>query len=195
MIIRKASHYDSSFFSAIPQRVENPIEYYQSINSLFALIKQDFPLLNIVCLPAALPQTAFIQGLLLPKYAIQEMYLLPEQYYEYGLPIFAHIPEKFQSVGIEVYDSCKRINWSEIPYEFLHCHSQNNLELEHGYRKICTHKPEYITPDNCVINVLFSAFYLFQEYCRYDATKKFKLKCLPHGDKFNTGDSQWKTKN
>ena len=191
MIVRQASEYPSSFFSSVPTILTKPREYYKSITPIFELIRNTLPLLHMVCLPTTQPKTAFIQGLLLPAYAIKEMCLLPEQYTDYGLPIFAHIPEDFQSNGIEVYDSCKRINWEQIPDEIKHCHFPTKIESAYGIRKICTHKPEYITTKNCVLNVLLSAFYLFQEYNRYDAIKKFELKCLPHGEK----NIYWRTNN
>ncbi|MCM1295945.1 MAG: hypothetical protein NC311_10425 [Muribaculaceae bacterium] len=140
-------------------------------------------MLKMVSLPTRTITTSFIQGILLPKYLIEELHLLPEQYDEFGLPIFANIPEDFQVVGLEVYDSCKRIDWGKVPYNIKHCHYPSDQEKEYGFRKICTHKPEYINTTNCVENVLFNAFYLFQEYKRYDISHKFELECLPHGYK------------
>lgn len=110
------------------------------------------------------------------------MSLLPEQYKDFGLPIFANIPEDFQTNGLEVYDSCKRIDWDQIPYELKHCHYPTAEEQKYGLRKICTHKPEFITSQNCVLNVLLNAYYLFQEYKRYDTMGVFELECLPHGE-------------
>lgn len=183
MIIQEAGDFSSEFFSSIPKEVKNVKKYYSSIQGLHGLIKQPFPLLKMVCLPTKVITTAYIQGILLPDYAIKEMHLLPEQYEQYGLPIFANIPEDFQSSGIQVYDACKRINWDEIPIEIMHCLNQTDRERDYGIRRICTHKSEYITENNCVLNVLYNAYYLFQEYSRYDGCGKFELDCLPHGDK------------
>ena len=182
MIIQAAGDYCSEFFSSLPQPVKDAETYYKEIKELHEMIKP-FPLLKLVCLPTVKMTTAYIQGLLLPDYAIKEMHLLPEQYEEFGLPIIANIPENYKSCGLEVYDARNRINWDEIPYEYLHCHNQTYKEKFYGVTRICTHKPKYITEENCVFNVLMSAYYLFQEYKRYDECGKFELECLPHGDK------------
>lgn len=167
----------------MPKAVENSKKYLEALKPIPSILKDKFPLLKMVSLPTRTITTSFIQGILLPKYLIEELHLLPEQYDEFGLPIFANIPEDFQVVGLEVYDSCKRIDWGKVPYNIKHCHYPSDQEKECGFRKICTHKPEYINTTNCVENVLFNAFYLFQEYKRYDISHKFELECLPHGNK------------
>ncbi|MDZ4196736.1 MAG: hypothetical protein U1C51_05735, partial [Candidatus Izemoplasmatales bacterium] len=50
-------------------------------------------------------------------------------------------------------------------------------------RFICTHLEENIEKDNSMISVLLSAWYLFQEYKKFDRTGKFDLECMPHGTK------------
>jgi len=182
MIIRSAGAYSSTFFSSVPKPISDVKDYYNSIKPIYDILHNNFPLLRMVVLPTMVPYTSFIQGILLPSYAIREMSLLPEQYKEFGLPIFANIPEDFQSNGIEVYDACKRIDWDQVPYDLRHCHYPTNEEQKYGLRKICTHKPKFITAQNCVLNVLLSAYYLFQEYIRYDITGEFDLECLPHGE-------------
>lgn len=181
MIIRSAGIYAATFFSSVPKLVANAEDYYNAIKPIYGLLAKNFPLLKMVILPTKKPYTAFIQGILLPSYAIKDMSLLPEQYNEFGLPIFANIPEDFQANGLEVYDSCNRIDWEQIPYDLQHCHCPTPGEDIYRLRKICTHHSKFITAKNCVLNVLLNAYYLFQEYKRYDITGKFELKCLPHG--------------
>ena len=190
MIIRPAGTFASAFFSSVPKSVSDAEKYYSAIQPIYGLLKNDFPLLRMVVLPTRIPCTAFIQGLLLPSYAISEMSLLPGQYKDFGLPIFANIPEDFQSKGLEVYDSNKRIDWDQIPYEIKHCHNPTAEEQKYGLRKMCTHKAEFITVQNCVLNVLLSAYYLFCEYNRYDAEGKFELECLPHGEATNNKEKR-----
>lgn len=182
MIIRPAGKYASTFFSSVPKLVKDAEVYSNLIKPIYGLLKIYFPLLKMVVLPTKKLHTAFIKGLLLPSYAISEMSLFPEQYNDFGLPIFANIPENFLTNGIEVYDSHNRIDWDQIPYDFKHCHYPTDEEKKYGVRKICTHHSNFITTKNCVLNVLLSAYYLFQEYNRFDITGKFELKCLPHGD-------------
>ncbi len=191
MIIRSAGIYASTFFSSVPKLVANTDDYYNSIKPIYRILEKNFPLLKMVVLPTKEPHTAFIQGILLPSYAISEMSLLPEQYKDFGLPIFANIPEDFQTNGLEVYDSCNRIDWDQIPYEFKHCHYPTDEEQKYGLRKICTHKPEFITSQNCVLNVLLNAYYLFQEYKRYDNKGVFELECLPHGEAINSKEGNF----
>lgn len=175
--------YDSEWFSSLPVDLQDPQKYYKSIVSLFDEIKRQFPLLRICILPSNKPKTAFIQGLLLPLYVIKEKYLDIEQYLEFGLPIFAVIPENYQTIGIRVYDACKRILWDNIPVEYRHCIplNANTNDAKRG-RYICTHNSKDITTDNCVIPILKSAYFLFEEYRKYERTGRFDLSCLPHGE-------------
>lgn len=181
MIIQPAGQYDSPFFSALPQHVKNVEKYFNSLKGLDVKLKAEFPELKLVILPTVSPKTAYIQGLLLPNYIIKELYLLPEQYTEYGLPIYAEISEDYQEVGIKVYDCRKRINWEQIPFHLRHCVPLvPNNENEERWRYICTHNKQFITPQNCIFGVLNSAYSLFREYQKLDAIKRFDLKCLPH---------------
>ena len=184
MIVQPPSKYNSAFFSSVPTGLNDPHQYYSSLQPYFSSITNEFPFLKIVFLPTVRPTTSYLQGLLLPKYMIKELALLPEQYGKYGLPIFAHIPEDYEVKGIVVYDACNRINWEHIPYRIRHQLNQSKDEKSHNIYKICTHKQEDINKTNCVINVLHSAYFLFREYQRYDKLKQFTLDCHPHG---NTG--------
>ena len=132
MIICPPSKYDTTFFSTVPCDVQNVNAYYDAIKDIPNLLANEFPSIRFVHLPTCKPKTAFIQGILLPKYAIKEMHLLPEQYESFGLPIFAHIPENFQTAGIQVYDACKRIIWGNIPSDIRHCMPQTSIEKRYG---------------------------------------------------------------
>lgn len=181
MIIQSAGQYDSTFFSSLPQEINNVEKYFNSLDGLDIKLKAEFPELKLVILPTASPKTAYIQGLLLPTYTIEELYLLPEQYAEFGLPIYAELGEFYQLNGIRVYDACKRINWQQIPFHLRHCVPLlPNNESEKRGRYICTHNKKFITPQNCIFGVLNSAYSLFREYQKLDALKRFDLKCLPH---------------
>lgn len=181
MIIQPAGQYDSQFFSSLPQNVKNVEKYFNSLKGLDIELKAEFPKLKLVILPTVSPKTAFIQGLLLPSYIIKDLYLLPEQYAEFGLPIYAEISEFYQIKGIRVYDACKRINWEQVPFHLRHCVPLiPNNESEKRWRYICTHNKKFITSQNCIFGVLNSAYSLFREYQKLDATKRFDLKCLPH---------------
>lgn len=182
MIIQPAQAFESEFFSAIPTPLSQASEYYKKIASLHKPVAEKFPLLKIVQLPKKVPVTAFIQGILLPREVIHELCLLPTQYALYGLPIYADIPENFQNIGIKVYDACKRIIWDNIPYQIKHCMPQNDFEKKYNIWRICTHKHTDIKPDNCVLNVLYSAYHLFLEYIRYEREHVFAIKCHPHGN-------------
>lgn len=182
MIIQPPGTYNSAFFSSVPVILNEPHKYYSSLSPYFNAISQEFPLLKIVCLPTRKPTTSYIQGLLLPNYMIKDLALLPEQYAKYSLPIFAHIPEDYESTGIVVYDSRNRINWEQIPYHIRHKLQQTEEEKTCNIYKICTHKQEDINKTNCIINVLHSAYFLFLEYQRYEKYNQFTLDCHPHGN-------------
>lgn len=180
-IIDSAKKYDSELFSSLQIELQNPQKYYTSIRGLFNQVKKVFPLLNVCILPTVKPFTAFIQGLLLPTYSIKEKYLDEEQYAEYGLPIFATIPEDYYTNGIRVYDACKRIIWENIPYEDRHCIPlEVKTDKAKRERFICTHNKKDVTKANCVIGVLNSAYHLFEEYRKLERTGKFDLECHPH---------------
>lgn len=185
-IINAPSKYNSEFFSSKPVELKDCQRYFSSIKKLFYELKKQFPLLRICMLPSYKPKTVFVQGILLPTYAIEEKYLDDDQYEQFGLPIFAHIPENYQEIGIEVYDSCQRINWENIPIEYRHC-IPLNVNSKQTVR-ICTHHLDYVNKNNCFFPILKSAYYLFEEYRKYEKTGKFDLKCLPHSlskdDKF-----------
>ena len=175
--------YDGEWFSSLQTDLDDPQKYYKSVFGLFDEVKKQFPLLRICILPSTKPKTSFIQGLLLPMYAIKEKYLDVEQYSEFGLPIFAVIPENYQTNGIRVYDAYKRILWDNIPVEYRHCvpFNANTCEARRK-RYICTHNSKDINTDNCVIPILKSAYFLFEEYRKYERTGRFDLSCLPHGE-------------
>ena len=175
-IIVPAGDYDSKFFSSLPQEVEAYKTYYTNVFANFTSVKEVFPLLRLVILPTRIHKTAFIQGILLSKQFITECRLEEEQYEEYGLPIFADIPYDFIEKGITVYDCCNRIVWEEIPLKYRH---RRKIAEPNKYC-ICTHHEDFITPHNCFLGVLQSAFNLFVEYQRYNETGKFDLSCLPH---------------
>lgn len=175
-IIVPAGDYDSKFYSSLPQDIEDYQAYYNDVWNNFKRAKEIFPLLRLVILPTKKCKTAFIQGLLLSKQFITKCRLEPEQYEEYGLPIYADIPSNFTERGITVYDCCNRIVWEKIPLEYRH-----RRQAEGTYKYcICTHHNDFITPQNCFLGVLQSAFNLFVEYQRYNETGKFELNCLPH---------------
>lgn len=181
MIIQPASQYDSRFFSSLPEEVNNVEKYYKSLEGVQDTLNEEFPTLKLVILPTIVPQTAFIQGLLLPSYIIKDLHLIPEQYCDFGLPIYAEISEFYPIKGIKIYDACKRINWDEIPFNKRHCIPlEVDNELDERRRYICTHNQKYITPQNCIVGVLHSAYNLFREYQKLEITGRFDLKCLPH---------------
>lgn len=182
MIIQEPSSIPTQFFYNLSKKVLDGNRYYADILSIQQQISSEFPLLSIVLLPTREMTTGLIKGILLPQYDIKELYILPEQYEEFGLQIFAQIPENFRVRGVQVYDASKRINWGEIPDEYRHNHPQTKKEKQFGMVKICTHKDEYINESNCIINVLYSAYYLFKEYQKYDQCNNFDLECLPHGE-------------
>ena len=175
-IIVPAGKYDSDFLSSIPQKIEKCHSYYALVLSHFKKVKKIFPLLRIVILPTTVSKTAFIQGLLLPLSTIKFCHLDEEQYEEYGLPIFAHIPYEFEKEGIQVFDSCNRIVWKNVPNEYKHCNPIYNTNK----CCICTHHEDFITKNNCILGVLQSAYHLFVEYRKYDEIGEFNLDCLPH---------------
>ena len=180
-IIGNAKEYNSQYYSSLPKPLEDPKTYFDSLIGLSTIIENKFPLLRLCFLPTKQPKTAFIQGILLPTYAIEEKCLDKEEYKEYGLYIFANIPENYQVDGIRVYDACKRINWDNIPIEYRHCVPLNIISPEdENKRYICTHHKKDISSGNCIINVLSSAYFLFEEYRRYERTGEFRIKCLPH---------------
>lgn len=192
MIIQSAGQYDSQFFSSLPEKVENIEKYYNSLEGVQARLNEEFPTLKIVFLPTVVPKTAYIQGLLLPSYIIKSLYLLPEQYCDFGLPIYAEISEYYQFKGIKIFDACKRINWEEIPLNKRHCIPlEANNEFDERRRYICSHNQVYITSQNCIFGVLHSAYNLFREYQKFEVTGRFDLKCLPHtfSDKNTKGKS------
>ena len=121
--------------------------------------------------------SAFLQGVLLPNDYIKEFRLTEDEYNDFGLEVFVLIPEDFQELGIRVYHSRRKINWNAIPEEYRHC-----LYLEGDkHRALCTHHRTDINKKNCVVGVLNSAFYLYQEYKKFDRTGKFNLDCHAHG--------------
>ena len=157
--------------------IEKPSEYFPKLKEIISLLKINFPGIKLVIPPTNCPKSAFLQGVLLPSNYIKEFHLSEDEYSIFGLQIFALIPENFQEVGIRVYDSRRKINWDEIPNKFRHCLS---LEAD-KHRAICTHHSSDINTENCVVGVLSSAFYLYQEYKKFDRIGKFNLDCHAHG--------------
>ena len=179
MIFNKLSKYDSSFFVSILEKIQNPSEYFPKLKFVESLLKKNYPGIRLVIPPTSHPVTAYLQGILLPASTIQEYHLSEDEYENFGLHIFAVIHENFQKIGITVYDSRRKINWDNIPIKIRHC---KRLEAS-NHRAICTHHPTDINEQNCVLGVLNSAFYLYQEYKKYDRTKKFDLDCHAHNYK------------
>lgn len=182
MIVGTEKAYDSNFFATLPKEVENPANYYTKLLANLCLMNKHFPLLKYVILPTSKPYTAFIQGILLPASVINGKLLERDEYGKYGLYVYCDIPENYSQVGIKVYDARKRINWEDIPFEIRHCIPliAKNQEDERS-RIICTHHSSDINDKNCIVNVLYSAYYLFEEYRKFDRTGNFDLECLPHG--------------
>lgn len=176
MIFNELSEYDSSFFTGILKKIQNPNEYYPKLKKIVCLLKTNFPGLRLVIPPTQHPVTVFIQGILLPTTIIQEYHLAEDEYESFGLHIFAIISEDFQKEGITVYDSRCKINWDKIPIKIRHCRPLEGTK----HRAICTHHFTDINKQNCVLGVLNSAYYLYQEYKKYDRTKKFDLECHEH---------------
>ena len=180
-IIDTAKEYDIEFFSSLPTDLNNPQIYYNSVKESCKEVSKTYPFLKWCFLPTVKPKTAFIQGLLLPDFAIREKHLDREQYDEYGLPIYATIPENFYEQGIYVYDARKRMQWDNIPLKYRHCIPLlPKDDYDRRRRFICTHNKKDITKENCIIGVLNSAYYLFEEYRKFERTRNFELDCLPH---------------
>lgn len=176
-IIVSAGDYDSEFYSKIPQEIsENGKAYYEEVISYFQQAKEVFPLLRLVILPTIKSKTAFIQGVLLSQTMITRCRLEKDQYEEFGLPVFVDIPQNFKEKGITVFDCCNRIVWANILPEYRH--RRKIIELDKYC--ICTHHYDFITPENCFLGVLQSAYNLFVEYQRYNETGEFRLECLQH---------------
>lgn len=175
-IIVPAGDYDSEFYSKLPKDIPNYKGYYKDVLTCFQQVKDVFPLLHLVILPTVVNKTAFIQGLLLSKTMIEKCRLEEDQYNEYGLPIFVNVPLGFNNVGVTVFDCCNRIVWDNIPIEYRH---RRKIKEPNRYC-ICTHHYDFITPENCFLGVLQSAYNLFVEYQRYNETGEFRLDCLPH---------------
>ena len=177
LVFNELSEYDSIFFTSLLQKIENPSEYFPKLNEISILLKKKFPAIKLVVPPTICPMSAFLQGVLLPNEYIKEYHLVEDEYKDFGLEVFVLVPEDFQEVGIKVYDSRRKINWNKIPDKYRHC-----LSLEGDkHQAICTHHSSDINKENCVIGVLNSAFYLYQEYKKFDRTKKFNLDCHAHG--------------
>ena len=177
LIFNDLSEYDSSFFTSILKEIDNPNEYFPKLKEVAGLLKTYFPGIKIIIPPTARPTSAFLQGLLLPIDYIKALRLTEDEYKDFGLEVFALIPEDFQEVGIRVYDSRRKINWNAIPEKYRHC-----LYLEADkHRAICTHHRTDINKKNCVIGVLNSAFYLYQEYKKFNRNGEFNLDCHAHG--------------
>ncbi len=175
-IIVPAGDYNIDFLSKLPQDIpQNFNGYYKEVLNYFKKAKDVFPLLHLVILPTLVNKTAFVQGLLLSKTMIEQCRLEENQFEEYGLPIFVDIPLNFKKRGVTVFDCCNRIVWDKIPIEYRH-----RRIIESNKYCICTHHYDFITPENCFLGVLQSAYNLFVEYQRYDETGEFNLNCLPH---------------
>lgn len=182
-IILPATQFNSQKNNSYLREILEPKIYFRSLQGAPQIIAKSFPLLQYVSLPTVKPVTSFIQGLLLPQTAITKKLLEVEQYEEYGFPIFAVIQENYQNEGIIVYDAYHRINWDNIPIEFRHCKPLDNDMLPNCRdRIVCTHHEKNITKDNCIMGVLNSAYFLFEEYRKYEKTGSFDLECLPHGN-------------
>ena len=179
MIFRPASKYDSDFYIKLLEEIVEPAEYFNKLKGIQSLLNKKFPGLRIVKPPTVHPKTAYIEGVLLPIKLIKDYHLESDEYVQFGLEIFVCIPENFQKNGIVVYDSLKVINWDAIHIEYRHC---NPLDYN-DVRAICTHHYSDINKDNCIIGVLRSAFYLYQEYKKLERTGKFNLVCHEHSYK------------
>jgi hypothetical protein len=159
------------YITEIPN--EKASEYYASLYEISVRVQEYFPFLIFTILPTAKPNLAFFKGLLIPK---EKMLRIDrEENEDKGLPILAVIPLDYKRIGIDVFDCCGRINWEAIEDKYRHRHANTD-------NKICTHHRADINEENCVIGVLKSAYYLFDEYRKYEKTGRFDLKCHPHGE-------------
>lgn len=174
-IIREARAFNeklNNYLTNIPEGLIS--DYYSSLEGISAKIHNEFQCLKYVSLPTMKPKTSFIYGDLIPNNEIKRFGKMEVAESNLALPIFAIIPVNYTIIGINVYDCKKRIIWENIPNEYCHCRDKND-----GW--ICTHNPKKdIMGENCIIDILYMAWNLFQEYKRFDRTGKFELDCHPH---------------
>jgi hypothetical protein len=159
--------------------IKNVIEDYNRIKLLF-------PLLKLCILPTKELKCAFIYGLLIP----QEMYNLDMSNTDLcasGIEIMSIYPKDFPEKNVTVIDTCRKINWNDIPTIHWHINYININGVE-----LCTHHEweiNTVKPKDRTSSILTSAWKLYFQCRIYPKTKEWVLKDLRHGKE---GESQLK---
>lgn len=155
-------------------------KYYQMVMEDFQIVKNYFPLLQIVCLPTTKPKEIFISGNLIPMEVLQEC-VTPNDIERNSLYILGIYPNDYPEDNIYVEDFYEKINWSKVPYE----HRHQNIHPRTYRKALCTHHPNgevnALKQNVRTVAILSSAWKLYRQYKEYLKTKKWILKDLRHG--------------
>lgn len=153
-------------------------KYLRLVKRDFRIVKDYFPLLKLSILPTIKPKEIYLTGDLIP-FEVLKKCNSDSDIERYSIYIMATYPSNYKDEDIYVEDIYRKIDWSKIPDKHKH------WQTYRGKKILCTHH-EYgeinsLAEDEKSLAILFSAWKLYIQYCKYLKNKRWVLKDLRHG--------------